>query len=57
MKFVAEWQLSQVAVPNGIWLFGGTLSAGGAMLAKLLPVAWHCAQFAVMFAWFIVATL
>src|SRR5882672_828737 len=50
VKFDAEWQLSQLAVPNGTWLFGGTFSAGGIMFAKLEPVAWHCAQLAVMFA-------
>jgi hypothetical protein len=52
-KLVFEWQLSQAADPNGTWLDGGCTSAGGAMLAKLLPVAWHCAQLLVMFTWFI----
>jgi len=49
VKVVALWQLSQLAPPIGIWLAGGSFSAGGAMLAKLLPSAWHCAQLLAMF--------
>jgi hypothetical protein len=54
---MALWQLSQAAVPKGTWFAGGNFRVGGAMLAKLLPVAWHCAQLLAMFTWFIVATL
>ncbi len=56
VKFVAEWQLSQAAVPNGIWLFGGTLSAGGAMFAKLLPAPWQVEQVLVTTEWSILYT-
>ncbi len=48
LKSVGEWQLSQAAVPNGMWFAGGTFSTGGAMLAKLRPAAWHCAQLPAM---------
>ena len=57
VKLLALWQLSQAAEPVGTWLAGGRRRAGGAMLAKLLPVAWHCAQLLAIFTWFIVATL
>ncbi len=57
VKPVALWQLSQAAVPKGTWFAGGNFKVGGAMLAKLLPVAWHCAQLLAIFTWFIVATL
>ena len=39
VKLLGEWQLSQAAAPKAIWLAGGSASAGGAMLAKLLPAA------------------
>ena len=49
VKFVAEWQLSQAAVPTGMWLAGGALSASAVHTpAKLNPAAWHCAHLSLM---------
>jgi len=36
---------------------GRELEGGGAMLAKLLPAPWHCAQLLAMFTWFMTETL
>ena len=49
VNFVGAWQLSQAAVV-GMWVAGGVTMVTP---AKLLPVAWHVAQPAVMPAWFI----
>lgn len=49
VKVLAEWQLSQAAVPNGTWLAGGAFSGFVVHApAKLNPAAWHCAHWLVM---------
>jgi hypothetical protein len=54
VKFVAAWQLSQAAVPNGMWLTGVSFRGFAVHTpAKLSPAAWHCAHLFVMPAWLI----
>ena len=41
VNFVGAWQLSQAAVPTGMWVAGGVTMVTP---KKLLPVAWQVAQ-------------
>ena len=51
VKVEGEWQLEQAALPKGTWVAGGCTNAGGAMFAKLSPVAWQVAQALLTSAW------